>query len=132
MKRKGELVRFGKFCLVGTGGVLVNEGLLWILRQFVGLPLALASAIGIETSIVTNFIFNDYFTFRDRHLQGTKPFLKRLLKFNLVSLAGLGLNIGILLLLTHVFSVHYLLANLCGIVLATLWNYLVNLRCTWN
>ncbi len=132
MKRRGELVRFGKFCLVGASGILVNEGLLWILKQFAGLPLPLASAVSIETSIITNFIFNDYFTFRDRRLRGARYFLMRLVKFNLVSLAGLGLNIGTLLLLTHVFGIYYLISNLGGIALATLWNYLVNLRCTWR
>jgi dolichol-phosphate mannosyltransferase len=132
VKRQGEQVRFGKFCLVGASGVLVNEGLLWLLRQFAGLPLTLASAISIETSIVSNFVFNDYFTFRDRRLQGARSFMARLLKFNLISLAGLGLNIGVLLLFTHVFGLHYLLSNLCGIALATLWNYLVNTLFTWK
>jgi dolichol-phosphate mannosyltransferase len=132
MRRRGELVRFAKFCLVGSSGVLVNEGLLWMLRQFAGLPLTLASAISIETSIVSNFTFNNYFTFRDRRLHGAKSFLARLLKFNLVSLAGLGLNMGVLLLLTHVFGIHYLLSNLCGIAVATLWNYSVNTLFTWK
>jgi dolichol-phosphate mannosyltransferase len=132
MKRRGELVRFVKFCLVGASGVLVNEGLLWLLKQFAGLPLAFASAISIETSIISNFILNDYFTFRDRRLQGGRSSLMRLLKFNLVSLAGLGINMGVLLLLTHVVGIHYLLSNLCGIAIATLWNYLMNLRYTWK
>lgn len=132
MRRKGELARFGKFCLVGASGVLVNEGLLWLLKQFAGLPLGFASTISIETSIISNFIFNDFFTFSDRRLKGGKSFLIRLMKFNLVSLAGLGLNIGTLLLLTNVFGVHYLLSNLCGIALATLWNYFANFRFTWK
>jgi len=132
MKRKGELARFGKFCLVGASGVVVNEGLLWLLRQFGGLPLALASAISVEAAIISNYTFNDYFTFRDRRLPGARPFLTRLVKFNLISLGGLGLNIGVLLLFTHAFGFHYLLANLCGIAVAILWNYFVNFWWTWQ
>lgn len=132
MRRTGELTRFLKFCLVGGSGVLINEGLLWILKQFAGLPLALSSAISIETSIISNFTFNDFFTFADRRAGSTRSFLQRLGKFNVVSLVGLGINMGMLLLLTHVFGVHYLLSNLVGIAVALLWNYLVNVGWTWR
>lgn len=132
MRRTGELARFLKFCLVGASGVVVNEGLLWLLKQFAGLPLPLASAISIETSIISNFTLNDYLTFRDRRARGLKSFLVRLRKFNVVSLAGLGINVGTLLALTYLLDVHYLISNLVGIALAVIWNYLVNLRWTWK
>ena len=132
MKRKGELWRFLKFCVVGLSGVLVNMGLLWLLTELAGLFYLLSAAISIETSIISNFIFNNYFTFRDRRSPGVKSFLNRLVKFNLVSLAGLGINMGVLWLLTEVFGLYYLLSNLCGIVVATLWNYLVNTWWTWK
>lgn len=132
MKRTGEITRFLKFCLVGASGVLVNEGLLWILQQFTGLPLALASGISIETSIISNFVLNDFFTFPDRRRGRIRFFLLRLGKFNATSLVGLGINIGVLLLLTNGLGLHYLLSNLVGIAIAMLWNYLVNLRWTWR
>jgi dolichol-phosphate mannosyltransferase len=132
MRRKGELRRFVKFCLVGASGVLVNMGLLWLLTELAGLFYLLSAAISIETSIISNFTLNDHFTFADRRLPGVKPFGNRLVKFNLVSLAGLGINMAILWLFTSVFGVYYLLSNLCGIAVATLWNYLVNLWWTWK
>jgi len=113
-------------------GVLVNMGLLWLLTELAGLFYLLSAAISIETSIISNFIFNNYFTFRDRRSSGVKSFFNRLVKFNLVSLAGLGINMGVLWLLTEVFGLYYLLSNLCGIVVATLWNYLVNTWWTWK
>jgi len=132
MRRKGELLRFAKFCLVGLSGVLINMGLLWLLTEFAGLFYLLSAAISIESSILSNFTLNDFFTFPDRRLPGAKSFASRLLKFNLVSLAGLALNMGVLGLLTEVFGVYYLLSNLCGIAVATLWNYLVNTWWTWR
>lgn len=132
IRRAGELTRFFKFCLVGASGVLVNEGLLWILKGFANLPLALSSGIAIETSIITNFLLNDFFTFSDRRVAGVRSFMRRLGKFNSVSLIGLGINIGLLLLLTNVFGLHYLLSNLVGIAAAMMWNYLVNLGWTWK
>ncbi|MFC1900549.1 glycosyltransferase, partial [Chloroflexota bacterium] len=92
MRRTGELMRFVKFCLVGISGVLVNIGLLWLLTDVIGLFYLLSAAISIETSIVTNFLLNDYYTFSDRNSPETESFLRRLLKYNLVALAGLGIN----------------------------------------
>ena len=130
MKRSGELTRFLKLCLVGGSGVLVNEGLLWILKQFAGMPLIISSGISIEASIISNFVLNDIFTFADRRIPGAGSFLRRLGKFNLISMVGWGINLGTLLLLTHFFNLYYLLSNLVGIAIAMLWNYLANRRWT--
>jgi dolichol-phosphate mannosyltransferase len=132
MKRKGELLRFLKFCLVGGSGVLVNMGLLWLLTEFAGFPYLVSAAVSIESSIISNFVLNNYFTFGDRRLAGARIFLERLLKFNVVSLFGLGINLGVLYLFTDVFGLYYLLSNLCGIAVAMLWNYLVNTLWTWR
>ncbi len=132
MRRKGELLRFAKFCLVGLSGVLVNIGLLWLLTEFVGLFYLLSAAISVESSILSNFTLNNFFTFSDRRLPGAKSFVSRLLKFNLVSLAGLAINMGVLWLFTEVFGIYYLISQLGGIAAATLWNYLVNLWWTWK
>lgn len=132
MKRTGELARFIKFCLVGISGVGVNMGLLWLLTEQAGLFYLASAAISIETSIISNFILNNYFTFADRRQPGVKSLLNRLLKFNMVSLAGLAINLAILWSLTEVAGVFYLLANLFGIAAATLWNFLVNNWWTWK
>ena len=91
-----------------------------------------SAVIAIETSILTNFILNNLFTFADRGESGTKSFFNRLLKFNAASLVGLAVNVGALLVLKEFFGVYYILANLVGIALATLWNYLVNNWWTWR
>lgn len=138
MKRSGELARFLKFALVGASGVGVNEGLYWLLTRLAGLVGSLdiwAVVIGTETSVVTNFILNNYFTFADRRQPGSKSFLKRLLRFNLVSLAGVGITVGVFYILTRSFGVqepYDLLALLAGITVAMLWNYLANNWWTWK
>ena len=132
MKRKGELWRFIKFCLVGLSGVGVNMGLLWLLTEYAGLVYLLSATIAVETSIITNFLLNNYFTFRGRSEPGTRSFFQRLLKFNLISLVGLGINLGLLSLFTEVFGIYYLVSNIIAIVIVTLWNYLLNTWWTWN
>jgi len=144
MQRTGELVRFIKFCLVGISGVGVNWGLYWILTRFAGFtPLDnaatggilsgnLAMAIGIETSIITNFILNNYFTFADRNIQGVKAFLSRLFNFNLICLIGGLIQVGAANLLAITLGLYDLIAILLAIIAATLWNFLLNNFWTWR
>ena len=132
MRRTGELWRFAKFCLVGASGVLVNMGLLWLLTEVAGLFYLLSACISGETSIVSNFLLNDNITFRDRRLPTAKATLHRLGKYNLVSLVAVAINLGVLALLTEVFGVYYLISNLCGIAIATLWNFVANTSWTWR
>jgi dolichol-phosphate mannosyltransferase len=132
MWRKGEMLRFIKFCLVGGSGVLVNMGLYWLLTRFGGLVTTLAAAISIETSIISNFLLNNFFTFRRRNVPGVKPFFQRLLKFNLFSLAGMGINLGLLWVFHDFMGIHDMLAMFLAILIVTMWNYLVNTWWTWR
>jgi dolichol-phosphate mannosyltransferase len=130
MSRTGELEMFVKFVAVGLSGVVVNEGIYWLLTRIVGLADYWAVAIGIEVSIITNFILNDTFTFAKR--RAGKSFTGRLLKFNLICLTGAGIQWGAFMLFTHVIGVYDLLSNFIGIVLGFLWNYFVNRNWTWK
>ncbi len=77
--------RFLKFAAVGASGVLVNLGSLALFTSF-GAIETLASALAIQVSILTNFLFNETWTFSDRRA-GSGP-LARLGRFQLVSLAA--------------------------------------------
>jgi len=132
MARTGELGMLIKFMLVGLSGVVVNEGLYWLLTRFGGMAAYdyLAVVVGIEVSIITNFVLNDTFTFAKRRTG--KSFIGRLLKFNLICLAGAAIQWGLFMLFTRVFGVYDLLSNFIGIVVAFLWNYSVNRNWTWK
>ncbi len=144
MQRTGELLRFIKFILVGLSGVGVNYGLYWILTRFAGFaPLDdaatggivsgnLAMAISIEASIITNFLLNNYFTFADRNTGGIKALLGRLINFNLICLIGGLIQIGVANLLAITFGIYDLIAIPIAIIVATLWNYLLNNWWTWR
>jgi dolichol-phosphate mannosyltransferase len=144
MRRTGELVRFIKFILVGGSGVAVNYGLYWILTRFAGFtPLDdtatgsiisgnMAMVISIETSIITNFLLNNYFTFADRNIGGTKALLGRLFNFNLICIIGGLIQIGVANLLAITFGIYDLIAIPIAIIIATMWNYLLNNWWTWR
>lgn len=118
--------RFVKFGVVGASGVLVNNAVLYLLHGVGAMVLPVASAVAIESAIVSNFLLNDRWTFRR-----DRPTVGRFLRFNLVSLGGLVVNVSVLTGLVAFFGIHYLIANLAGIAAALAWNFLVNVRWTW-
>ncbi|HEX3596807.1 MAG TPA: glycosyltransferase, partial [Polyangiaceae bacterium] len=61
---------FFKFCVVGASGVLVDMGLLFLLSdpRMLGLGLTRSKLVAAETAIVSNFLLNDFWTFRQTAL----------------------------------------------------------------
>lgn len=131
-KSEKETIRFLKFCLVGLSGVLVNLGLLQLLTEIVGLFYLVSAVFSIESSVLSNFILNEIWTFRERRTSPIKDVLNRMFRFNVVSLGGLSINMAILFLLTESFGMHYLISELFGIGGAVLWNFTLNTWWTWK
>jgi dolichol-phosphate mannosyltransferase len=75
--------RFFKFAMVGGIGALIQLSTLQLYR-FLGLPYQLAFFLAIETAIVSNFIWNNVWTFSDRKLK-TKQIPSKFVQFNLAS-----------------------------------------------
>jgi dolichol-phosphate mannosyltransferase len=119
---KAEKTRFLKFAVVGISGVIVNEGLLALLTEILTIRVAIAGAIAIEVSILSNFILNNFWTWQDSH---DKSFLKRLIQYHSVSIIAGLVNYVVLVGLTHL-GLHHLIANLIGIAFATLINFVLN------
>jgi dolichol-phosphate mannosyltransferase len=131
MKRKGELTRLVKFVAVGLSGTIVNLAVLRLIT-FLTVWHPLVQLIpGIEISIITNFLLNDYFTFADRRTGKNRSFILRLLKYNLVSLTGAAVNWGIASILV-IIGLNIYLADFIGIIIAFFWNYLFSLLWTWK
>lgn len=121
---------FVKFALTGLSGVLVNLGSFQILLGL-GLHRLLASPVAIELSILSNFLVNNYWTFRDRAMVDRKRI--RGMKYHLVSLGTLALSYGTFLLLNWKWpAVPPVYFQGCAIVPAVLFNYLINSAWTFR
>ncbi|MCF7798811.1 glycosyltransferase family 2 protein [Candidatus Woesearchaeota archaeon] len=122
--------KFFKFCVVGGSGVIVNMSLLYTLTEFGGLYYLLSAAIAIEISIITNFLLNNFWTWKK---QNTKhSFWQKMLRFNLVSLIALIVNMGLLFAFTELIGLWYIISNLMGILAATIINYALNDKWTFQ
>jgi dolichol-phosphate mannosyltransferase len=132
MSRTGEFWRFVKFIGVGISGTGVNEGVLALVRTFTDWHGVFQLIPGIEVSIITNFLLNDFFTFADRRSGKVGSFFGRLLKYNLFAAAGAFINWGIAALLYNNAGLDIYLANIIGIVIAFLWNYFFSTIWAWK
>ena len=126
LTERAKLARAARFCVVGGTGTAINTAVLYLLSRGLGLPLPVSSAIAVELAILSNYMLNDRFTFGARRLS-----LRRLAKFNLTSLAGLGVNVVIVWLLTR-HGVYFIAANFVGIAVAVVVNYTFSVAWVWR
>jgi putative flippase GtrA len=140
-----ERSRFLKFMAVGAFGAVVDFGIANLLTQFLGMPLVLAGTISLACAIVSNFLWNRYWTYPDSR---SRPLGHQLGMFTVVNLAGVAIRIPILRYLEpvllafvrrgsvlRVWSPEFTarnatLAVAVGIVM--LWNFFVNRYWTYN
>ncbi|MFO8040115.1 MAG: glycosyltransferase family 2 protein [Sodalinema sp.] len=126
--------RFLRFGLVGLTGVVVDLAVFYVLRERWQLGLTRSAMLSAEVAILNNFYWNDRWTFSDlsRQQRGWRKQLKRFLKFNIVCLAGLILNVLIVNILFNLLGVNDYLSKLLAIALVTLWNFSINLKLSWR
>ncbi|MCL2281270.1 MAG: glycosyltransferase family 2 protein [Dehalococcoidia bacterium] len=134
MHRSGEILRFLKFLLVGVSGTIVNLGILWLLhdQSMLNWDIRIALLVAIEVSILTNFILNNYFTFRDRRQSGSSTLIINCLRYNFFSIPGGILNWLTTIVLTDKSNGSYIMLNLVGVAVAMLWNFIANSLWTWK
>lgn len=127
----GKFLRFG---IVGFSGVFVDMGVFYLLRTFLGLGLTRSAIFSAEVAIINNFLWNDLWTFRDisKRQPGKRQRLKRLLKFNVICLMGLMMNVLLVNVLFNFFKVNEYLAKLIAIATVTLWNFWINMKLSWR
>ena len=126
--------RFIRFGISGFSGVFVNMTILYLLREFIGLGLTRSAILAAEIAIINNFIWNDIWTFGDisSGQKGWGKRFKRLLKFNVICLSGLILNVLLINLLYNLFGINEYIANLIAIAAVTFWNFWFNLKLSWR
>jgi dolichol-phosphate mannosyltransferase len=130
------LGRFLRFGLVGLSGVFVDMTVFYLLSDSatLALPLTPSKFIAGEIAVFNNFLWNDAWTFADVSInqRGWRKRIKRFIKFNVICLAGLLLNIIVLNLVVKFLIPNPYIANLIAIAVTTIWNFWVNLKLSWR
>src|SRR5882724_4746754 len=123
-------LRFLLFAMVGSIGLIVHLVALYIALEAFDLLFPEAQACGAVSAMTSNFILNNFLTYRDQRLKGF-AILRGLLLFYLVCSVGLFANVGV------AFSVYdqepiWWLAGAAGALMGVVWNYAMSGLFVWR
>ncbi|HEY0330122.1 MAG TPA: glycosyltransferase family 2 protein [Rhodopseudomonas sp.] len=123
-------LRFLLFAMVGSIGLLVHFIGLYLSLQVLAVPFAEAQGIAALLAMTSNFLLNNFLTYRDQRLKGAR-ILRGLLLFYLVCSVGLLANVGV------AFSVYnqqpiWWLAGAAGALMGVVWNYAMSGLFVWR
>jgi len=140
-----ERTRFIKFMTVGVIGAVVDFGIMNLLSKLYNMPLTLAGTISFICAIISNFLWNRYWTYPDSR---SRPVARQLIMFFVVNVAGLAIRLPILhflepplknffvdLALNIPFTPGFLGKNftlMVAVGVVMLWNFFVNRYWTYN
>jgi dolichol-phosphate mannosyltransferase len=123
-------LRFLLFAMVGSIGLFVHLAALFVALNGFGMAFPHAQAFGALVAMTSNFILNNFLTYRDQRLKGF-AILRGLLLFYLVCSVGLFANVGV------AFSVYdqqpiWWLAGAAGALMGVVWNYAMSGLFVWR
>jgi dolichol-phosphate mannosyltransferase len=123
-------LRFLLFAMVGSIGLIVHLATLFVALEFFNVPFPEAQGAGALVAMTSNFILNNFLTYRDQRLKGF-AILRGLLLFYLVCSVGLFANVGV------AFSVYdqepiWWLAGAAGALMGVVWNYAMSGLFVWR
>jgi len=123
-------LRFILFAMVGGIGLVVHLTTLFIALRVFKAPFAEAQAAGAIVAMTSNFILNNFLTYRDQRLKGF-ALLRGLIAFYIVCSVGLLANVGV------AFSVYdqepiWWLAGMAGALMGVVWNYAMSGLFVWR
>lgn len=133
--RPKEFNRFVKFAMVGAVGAVIDFGLLNLMRGYFGWDLIWANTLSVSVAMLSNFIWNRYWTFPESRSRKKRT---QLPQFALVNLIGLLINnlivVGIdAVLVSHVGEPwSYNIAKAIAIGVVLFWNFGVNRLWTYR
>jgi len=123
-------LRFLLFAMVGSLGLIVHFAALFTALEAFRWPFPEAQGFGAICAMTSNFLLNNFLTYRDQRLKGF-GILRGLLLFYLVCSVGLLANVGV------AFSVYdqepiWWLAGAAGALMGVVWNYAMSGLFVWR
>ena len=123
-------LRFLLFAMVGGTGLVVHLTVLFIAHEILQTPFAEAQAAGALVAMTSNFILNNFLTYRDQRLKGF-AILRGLLLFYLVCGVGLLANVGVAFAVFDQEPIWWL-AGAAGALMGVVWNYAMSGLFVWR
>ncbi|MEK7673076.1 MAG: glycosyltransferase [Patescibacteria group bacterium] len=122
---KGFLAKYERFLKYATVGILstiIDLGGIFIFVEYLSIPVITSSILSFFFAVTNGFLLNKIWTFGNT----SKNYRKLFLKFLAVSSVGLGMTIGGMYILVHVFDIWYMFSKICVSITVLTWNFLAN------
>jgi putative flippase GtrA len=105
MTLRSVLWQWLRFVAVGVGNTVLSW-CVYATLEALGVPYLLASAIAFAVGALNSYVLNRRWTFRSRGRPGPE-----VLRFGIVQCVGLGVDVGLLDVLTQDVGIHHLIAQ---------------------
>jgi len=142
-----ERTRFLKFAVVGAIGAVVDFGAFNLLSSVFSVNKIIASMLSFSAAVISNFIWNRYWTYPDSR---SKSIVKQLLEFSIINVIGLTIRTPLFALLSEKLpkyfeSIIYFkyipltpafwghnVALAIAVVVVMFWNFFINRHLTYS
>jgi dolichol-phosphate mannosyltransferase len=131
-----KFVRFGS---VGTSGAIINLFVLTIFVKLFHIEVLTSDLVAIEISIISNFFFNHFYTFKgygsydpQRDKEQLHALLLKLSKFNIGALGGAAISFLSFSFFFKYVRINYIVSDVLSICIAMSWNYFISTKYVWK
>ncbi len=141
-----------RFVIVGAFTAGIQQVLLWVFINVVGVFYLLSALFAIEITIILSYVLNNAWTFQATRNTGAVDYLMGLLKTNVVRGTAIPIQLGILYALVEIGAfeplvtsigplepplasigpIEPLAANAVAIVVSGIYRYVLDAKWTWG
>jgi putative flippase GtrA len=137
---KPAVRQFVKFCIIGFTSMIIDVAIAKFLTYRMSWHWILAQTVSFSFAVTNGFIWNSLWTFRGL---GSGARHEQYLKFVLVNIAGLCLNVAIMKTIFFFFTgriigqgnpdeMHWNIAKGAAILVVAMWNFFANKHWTFK
>ncbi len=121
-KKTEELfIQIFKFAIVGGIATVIDFGCIFILREFIHLPVLVANTLSFCISTIYNYIASIKWVFKVNEEKDSK---KTFITFIIFSVIGLILNDLIMWFTTDMFNIYYMLGKIIATCFVMVFNFI--------
>ena len=107
-----------KFCFTGGLCTVIDFGVLFVLTELIGLSYIVSNIISVSLSTIINYILSRDVVFNFSNT------LKNFIVFVVLSIIGLAINEGLIILCVNVFMIDYKIGKVLATGVVMCFNYL--------
>ena len=123
MKIKSTFRNILLYSVAGVSSTGVEGLVFFLLNQKLGLHYAPSYIIALVISTLTNWAVGRFLLFRS-----TENVLREIIRVYLVSLIGMGLNLGLMWIMVDGLGIHEMAAWFISTAIVFVWNYLIRAK----